>query len=116
MMESTRLLSRLPFATDQRSLLLVVRTLVGLLYERLATSEGPCICTRDGTLGGLHLDAIIAGLQSHGMECDATLSALGCADTDEDLVHEIADTLAMILDIAPARRGPRRPLDGVLAG
>lgn len=115
MMETKPLLSRLPFATDQRSLLLTVRTLVGLLYERLATSEGPFICTRDGTLGGLHLDAIIAGLQSHGMEADEALKGLGCDDTDEDLVHEIADTLAMILDIAPARRTSRR-LDTVQAG
>lgn len=114
-MNATSLLSHLPFAADQRSLLLAVRTLVGLLYERLASSEGPFVCTRDGTLGGLHLDAIIAGLQSHGMECDATLTELGCEDTEEDLVHEIADTLAMILEIAPARSDPRRSSDRVLS-
>lgn len=104
MMKSASLRSRPPFAVDRRSLLLAVRALVGLLYERLVTTDGPFVCTRDGTLGGLHLDAIVAGLQSPGLEADATLTALGSHDTEDDLVHEITDTLRMLLTIAPPRR------------
>jgi hypothetical protein len=103
MIRSATHLSKLPFATDQRSLLLAVRSLVGLLCERLSTSDSPYVCTEDGTLGGLHLDAIVAGLQSHGREFDATLAELGSHETEADLVAEIVDSLGRILDIATRR-------------
>lgn len=98
---------RLPFASDQRSLLLAVRALVGLLHERIATSESPYVCTEDGTLGGLHLDAIVAGLQSHGITVDATSKAIGRVDTEEDIVRSIVDSLRMLLDVAAARSDTR---------
>ncbi len=111
MMKSVSPSPRPPFAVDRRSLLLAVRALVGLLYERLVATEGPLFCTQDGTLGGLHLDAIVAGLQSHGLEADATLAALGSHDSEDDLVQEITDTVRMLLAVAPPR-SPERGAPG----
>jgi hypothetical protein len=98
-------LSQLPFATDQRSLLLAVDAFVGLLYERVATSESPYICTPDGTLSGLHLDHVIAGMQSHGVGRDAVANSLGSQATEADLLHNIVESLRLIADVSPLRHG-----------
>ena len=92
--------SPIKFPIDRRSLLRCVRSLVSLLYERVA-GEGDSPGINFPLPGGLSLDTVACSLITHAVEVDGPAETLGQAPSIEDDLAEIVQTLRMLMAHAP---------------
>lgn len=92
--------SPVPFPVDRSSLLLIVRSFVGLLAERVAGGDGEDAGCDYPLPGGLSLDGIACSLFAYARDVEALPPGMD-EDDDEEKLAEIAETLRAMVEDAP---------------
>lgn len=92
--------SPLPFPVDRSSLLLIVRSFVGLLAERVAGGDGDEAGCDYPLPGGLSLDGVACSLFAYARDVEALPPGIE-EDDDEEKLAEIAETLRAMVEAAP---------------